>query len=176
LKKGYFVVFVFVLILLDQLLKVWVFSNKEDILFNSGWWWDSVPFFNITYLENPGMAFGLLKGSGSFVKFFLTFFRLFAVFFMFFYVFYKYSSFSNFTVFVFGLLVAGAGGNCIDSVFYEYFGLNVVSVGGGLFSGNVIDMFHFSFFPPVFNLADSYITIGCVLGLIFYRKLSSVSV
>jgi len=176
LKKGYFVVFVFVLIFLDQFLKIWVFSNKEDILFSSGWWWDSVPFFNITYLENPGIAFGLLKSSGSFVKFFLTFFRVFAVFFMVFYVFYKYSSLSFFFVLVFGLLVAGAAGNCIDSVFYESFGLNVVSVGEGLFSGNVIDMFQFSFFPPVFNLADSYITIGCVLGLVFYKNLSTVSV
>jgi len=176
LKKGYFIVFVFVLILLDQVLKIWTFSNKEDILFNSGWWWDSVPFFNITYLENSGMAFGLLNNSGSFVKFFLTFFRLFAVFFMFFYVFYKHSSFSFFSVLVFGLLVAGATGNCIDSVFYEYLGLNVIAVGGGLFSGNVIDMFQFSFFPPVFNLADSYITTGCVLGLIFYKNLSGVSV
>ena len=176
MKKGYFLVFIFILVLLDQLLKIWVFSNKEDILFGSGWWWEGVPFFNITYLENPGMAFGLLKGSGSFLKFFLTFFRVFAVFFMFFYVFNKYSSFSFFTVIVFGLLIAGAAGNCFDSVFYEYFGFNVVAIGGGLFSGNVIDMFQFSFFPPVFNLADSYITIGCVLGLVFYKNLSRLSV
>ena len=32
---------------------------------------------------------------------------------------------------------SGATGNCIDSVFYEYLGLNVIAVGGGLFSGNV---------------------------------------
>ncbi len=73
------------------------------------------------------------------------------------------------------MLIAGAAGNCVDSVFYELFGLNVFSVGDGLFSGNVIDMFQFSFFPPVFNLADSYITVGCVLGLVFYKNLSGVS-
>jgi len=176
LKKGYFFLFVLVLILLDQCLKVWVFYNKDDILFNSGWWWESVPFFKITYLENSGVAFGLLNNSGSWVKFFLSFFRVFAVFFMFFYVFYKHNTLSFFSLFVLVLLVAGAAGNCIDSVFYESFGFNVTDVGGGLFSGNVIDMFRFSFFPFVFNLADSYITVGCVLGLFFYKHLPRVSV
>ena len=37
-------------------------------------------------------------------------------------------------------------------------------------------MFSFSFFPPVFNLADSYISVGCFLGVVFYKKLSVVSV
>jgi len=175
LRKSYFFFFVFILVFLDQLLKIWVFNNQFN-LFLPGWWWEKIPFFDIVYLENSGMAFGLLKQGGYWVKLFLSFFRVFAVCFMFYYVFSRYRCFSFFTLFVFGLLIAGACGNCIDSVFYEVWGLNNSDLGGGFFSGNVIDMFSFSFFSPIFNLADSFITIGCVLGLIFYKYLSGVSV
>ena len=175
MKKLYFFLFVFTLIFLDQSLKIWVFYN-QNTLGLSGWWWESVPFFEIVYLENSGMAFGLLNGAGGLVKFLLSFFRVFAVFFMCYYVVLKYRDFSFFSLFVLGLLIAGACGNCIDSVFYELFGLNKEGLGGGLFSGNVIDMFRVTFFPPIFNLADSFITTGCVLGLVFYKKLVGVSV
>ena len=94
---------------------------------------------------------------------------------MFYYVIKRFYFLSFFTLFVFALLISGAVGNCIDSVFYEVLGLNKENLGGGLFSGNVIDMLRVSFFPPIFNLADSFITIGCFLGLVFYRNLSSLS-
>ncbi len=175
MKKLYFFLFISILIVLDQSLKIWVFYNQNELGFG-GWWWESVPFFEIVYLENSGMAFGLLNGAGGWVKFLLSFFRVFAVFFMCYYVISKYQRFSFFSLFVLGLLIAGAFGNCIDSVFYECFNLNKEDLGGGLFSGNVIDMFRVTFFPPIFNLADSFITMGCVLGLVFYKKLSGVSV
>jgi signal peptidase II len=175
LKKSYFFLYVFFLVFLDQFLKVWVFYNQFNLGLTSSWW-DSVPFFEIVYLENSGMAFGFLNGAGVFVKFFLSFFRVFAVGFMFYFVFTRFRSLSFFTLFVAGLVVAGASGNCIDSVFYDYIGLNKMGVGGGFFSGNVIDMLKVSFFPPVFNLADSFITIGCVFGLVFYKNLSGLSV
>jgi lipoprotein signal peptidase len=89
---------------------------------------------------------------------------------MFYYVIKRFYFLSFFTLFVFALLISGAVGNCIDSVFYEVLGLNKENLGGGLFSGNVIDMLRVSFFPPIFNLADSFITIGCFLGLVFYKK------
>lgn len=174
MKKLFFFVFVFSLVFLDQSLKVWVFFN-QDVLILPGWWWEKIPFFDIIYLENSGMAFGLLNQSGFWVKLFLSFFRVFAVFFMFYYVIKRFSFLSLFTLFIFSLLIAGAVGNCIDSVFYEVLGLNKENLGGGLFSGNVIDMLRVSFFPPIFNLADSFITIGCLLGLVFYRNLSSLS-
>ena len=66
-------------------------------------------------------------------------------------------------------------GEAIAWHLYELLGLNKENLGGGLFSGNVIDMLRVSFFPPIFNLADSFITIGCFLGLFFYRKLSGLS-
>ena len=190
MRKKYFVFFVFFLILLDQVLKIWVFKNHLSFS-EPGWWWEVVPGFEIRYLENSGVAFGWLKNSGFVTKFLLSFFRLLVVVFMFYFVFFKFKKLSFLSFFVFGLLVAGASGNCIDSVFYEVFNLNNSNLGGGFFSGNVIDMLHFNFvwpdwapfglgktlvFPPVFNLADSYISIGCVFGLIFYKKLSVVSV
>ena len=94
---------------------------------------------------------------------------------MLYYVFSRYRQFSFFSLVVFGLLIAGASGNCVDSVFYEVWGLNKSNLGGGFFSGNVIDMLSFSFFPPISNLADSFITIGCFLGLFFYKHLSNLS-
>ena len=170
----YFLFFVFFLVFLDQLLKIWVFKNQFN-LFGGDWWWDNLSFFKITYLENSGMAFGFLNNSGWVVKLFLTLFRIIAVFIMFFYVFFEHKKKPVIFLFVFAMLVSGAVGNCIDSVFYDFLNLNN-NAGGFLFHGKVIDMFSFSFFPPVFNLADSYITIGCVLVLIFYKKLSSISV
>ena len=174
MRKPYFFLFIFLLIFLDQFLKIWVFNNQVD-LFSTGWWWEKIPFFDIVYLENPGMAFGLLNQGNYWIKFFLSFFRVFAVFFMLYYVFSRYRQFSFFSLVVFGLLIAGASGNCVDSVFYEVWGLNKSNLGGGFFSGNVIDMLSFSFFPPIFNLADSFITIGCFLGLFFYKHLSNLS-
>ena len=104
------------------------------------------PFFDITYLENSN-GFWLAKPFWFWVKLFLTFFRVFAVFFMFYYVIKRFYFLSFFTLFVFALLISGAVGNCIDSVFYEVLGLNKENLGGGLFSGNVIDMLRFLFFP-----------------------------
>lgn len=98
------------------------------------------------------------------------------------------------------LILAGALGNMVDGVFYgEIFSssnpnqiANYVGFGNGYGSwmqGRVVDMFYFPlfsgtfpdwfpsvggedyiFFSPVFNVADSAITIGIILILLFYRK------
>ena len=103
------------------------------------------------------------------------------------------------------LILAGAFGNIIDSVFYgEIFSASYqghvasfVSFGEGYSSwlhGNVVDMLYFPlingtfpswfpvwggedfiFFSPIFNIADSAITVGIFILLIFYRKTLSVS-
>ncbi len=89
MKKPYFFLFIFLLVFLDQFLKVWVFNNQAS-LFSAGWWWEKIPFFDVVYLENPGMAFGLLNQGNYWIKFFLSFFRVFAVLFMFYYVLSRY--------------------------------------------------------------------------------------
>jgi signal peptidase II len=89
------------------------------------------------------------------------------------------------------LLLAGAAGNIIDSVFYGVLFsestpwqlATFLPEGGGyarLFYGKVVDMLYFPliknaagqtiFFRPVFNIADSAITISAAIILIFYRK------
>ncbi len=97
------------------------------------------------------------------------------------------------------MILAGAIGNVIDSVFYgylfteSYFEVATLSPGNGyesLFFGNVVDMFQFplftwtwpdwipsiggnefTFFEPVFNIADSSISIGIFLMIIFNNKI-----
>jgi signal peptidase II len=97
------------------------------------------------------------------------------------------------------LILAGAIGNIIDSLFYgmifqdSYGQVSAIFPEGGGYSsflhGRVVDMFYFPliesrypdwfpfiggnplvFFRPVFNIADSSITIGIFSILIFYRK------
>lgn len=78
------------------------------------------------------------------------------------------------------MVIAGALGNIIDCVFYgkiwEY---------AGWFHGRVVDMLYFPlirnaageclFFRPIFNIADSFITVAVFLIIIFYRKDLDVS-
>ena len=99
------------------------------------------------------------------------------------------------------LILAGAFGNIVDSIFYGvlFSESTFTSVaqwlpeGGGyapLFMGKVVDMFYFPiftfpdwvpflageiFFSPVFNLADSYITVSVFLLIIFFHKDFSVT-
>ncbi len=73
------------------------------------------------------------------------------------------------------LVTAGAMGNIIDCVLYgKLFGY------AGWFYGKVVDMLYFPlitnsageciFFRPVFNLADSCITVAVIAILLFFRK------
>ena len=94
------------------------------------------------------------------------------------------------------LILAGALGNIIDCVFYGVFFnesthaqiASFLPGGGGYapwFYGKVVDMFYFPlftfpdwvpllggeiFFSPIFNLADSYITVAIFILIIFYHK------
>ena len=78
------------------------------------------------------------------------------------------------------LIFAGAMGNIIDSVFYGVFfehSMGQVAQflpdGGGYgkwLHGKVVDMFSFSFFNPVFNVADTAISTGVGLLVLFNKK------
>ena len=193
-KKGIIAVLVIVLVLLvDQVSKIWVKTNMAlyDMIHITDW-------FKIHFVENSGMAFGL-EAEGT--KLYLTLFRIIAAIAITFYLtnILKKGYKLGFVVCI-ALVLAGASGNIIDSVFYgkifeaSYEGYIASRVPWGegytsLFHGKVVDMFYFPiwtkilpdgsekvyFFRFIFNVADSAISVGVALLLIFYRKTLSYS-
>lgn len=179
-------------------MKFWVKTNMAI--------GDSIPvidnFFYIHFVENEGMAFGWkLFGGGSFGKIFLTLFRLAAVSGIAYYLFLIVKQ-KKHKLFIFSivLILAGAIGNIIDSIFYGlifnasdfYHIASLFPQDGGYASilhGKVVDMFYFpimegiypdwipiiggsyfQFFQPVFNIADSSISIGVVMLVLMQKK------
>lgn len=169
-KSIYFFCFLtLLLVFFDQALKVFVFLKQCDLSTGERLSINIAPFFDIVYVENNGIAFGFLSSLGTSFKFFLTLFRLFAVIFIFFFFssIIRKNKICLLGCVPFSFVLSGAIGNVIDSVFYSFLGLNLGPT-GGLFQGRVIDMLSFSFFPPVFNLADSFVCIG-VFCILFFQ-------
>lgn len=196
-SKGWGAVFIItLLLLLDQALKIWIKTHLE--LHESI---EITPWFYIYFTENAGMAFGI-EVIG---KLFLSVFRIVAVGFIGYYLCklvrkgYKFGFIACVS-----LILAGALGNIIDSIFYgvlfdHSYGqvATFLPEGGGYATwlhGKVVDMFYFPliettlpdwlpiwggqefvFFRPIFNLADSSICVGVFLLLLFYRDTFSKS-
>ncbi len=151
-------------------------------------------WFQIKFIENNGMAFGM----ELFGKTFLTSFRIVAIFVLG-YILYKLLKSAKYPlgfIFCVAFIMAGAIGNIIDCLFYgEIFSSSYYQVaefvpwGEGystFMHGRVVDMFYFPlftwpgwvpfvggdiFFGPVFNLADTFISCSVFAMLIFYRKI-----
>lgn len=185
-----------VLLVADQILKIWVKTHMtigEEFSVFGDW-------FYIHFLENPGIAFGG-KIDHPFWKPALTVFRIGAIIAIVWYLNKLFKrGFSKGFLFCAVLILAGAVGNVIDSIFYgvlfsdSYYQIaTFLPESGGyapLLYGKVVDMFYFPlieiekmpdwipfwggnsfvFFRPVFNLADSYITVGIFAVLLFCRK------
>jgi len=127
----------------------------------------------LTFIENPGMAFGIDIGG----KMFLTVFSVVASIGIFIYL-YKIRGESVVIRLALAMILGGAIGNLIDRVFY-----GVIFGEGPLFYGKVVDFIDVDFFNidflgihlsrwPVFNLADASVSLGVVLLLVFHRKFS----
>ncbi|MGP1436758.1 MAG: lipoprotein signal peptidase [Phocaeicola sp.] len=193
LSKGQLSAAIIVTVLLvDQIVKILVKTTMylHESIHITDW-------FQIFFTENMGMAFGMeLVG-----KLFLTSFRIVAVVLIGWYLIdiIKRNLKTGYIVCI-ALIMAGAIGNIIDSVFYGVIFnestnsqiASLVPIGQGYgewFQGKVVDMFyfpivdtylpnwlpiwggrHFIFFSPIFNIADSAISCGIIVLLIFYHK------
>ena len=196
----------FLILLIDQASKIYVKThfNLDDSV-------SVLPGFKLTFVENPGMAYGLHFG-GVIGKYFLVILRIFLIGGMV-YMFKKWlqQGASNYLIIPMAIIFAGAIGNLIDGMFYGllfdsgtvydpsidrwigYGGISkLVPIGQGystFMRGCVVDMLHFplvdwnvpesvpliggrhlEFFKYIFNVADSAITVGAVLLLVFRKK------
>ena len=189
---------VLAILLIDQIIKIWVKTSMtlHESIHITDW-------FYIAFIENNGMAFGMQLGSKIVLSLFrviaislLGYYIMQQV---------RRGAKTGYIICL-AMVLAGAAGNLIDCMFYglvfnessphylSYF----VPFGTGyapFLMGKVVDMFyfplietdwpqwvpfvggeHFVFFSPVFNFADSSISVSVVLLLLFYRKeISSIS-
>lgn len=157
LKKSIIVVLVILAVLiLDQWLKIWV---KTNMFYGETFGIFGLSWAQIHFVENKGAAFGLEYG-GDTGKLILSVFRIFMVGFLIYMLrkMIKTKEPLGFLIF-FALIIAGAIGNIIDSVFYGVIfsestnhGQNIAELfpaGGGyekVFYGKVVDMLYFPLF------------------------------
>mgnify|MGYP006146917383 FL=1 len=184
---------ILLILIADQALKIWVKTNMY-----LGQEYQVFDWFYIHFTENNGMAFGMEFG-GRWGKLALSIFRIVFVGFMISYLrkLVKKNA-DGIVIICLSLILAGALGNIIDGVLYGHIFsesfrqiASFLPAQGGyssFFFGQVVDMFYFPlfkgyfpewipyfggdyfvFFRPVFNIADSAITIG-VGTMVFFQK------
>ncbi len=189
---------IFIVLLFDQIVKVYIkthfYLGESYHVF--GWNW-----FQINFVENNGMAFGM-EFAGNYGKIFLSVFRIIAsgAIAWYLYTLIKKKA-SVFLIITIALIFTGAIGNIFDSAFYglifnesNNFDTSIMFPQGGGYApflhGKVVDMLYFplinttwpqwiphwggkpfEFFQPVFNIADSSITIGVILLLLFQKRM-----
>ena len=145
-------------------------------------------FFKLHYVTNPGMAFGITLDF-SYGKLALTIFRIIAMIGIGFYLYKMAKTGSNKgLLWCIALILGGAIGNVVDSIFYgKFLGNAPEGTTNPWFHGQVIDMFFFDFWEgmipnwvpiwggtwystPIFNFADASIFVGVVTILLFQKK------
>lgn len=172
------------LVVIDQIIKVAV---KTEMI-------PGVPvpvfgrWFQLVFVENAGMAFGMGSNGGVWVKLALTLFRIGLFIFLVWWIRKLAVQGTAPTGVLIGLTLisAGALGNLLDSMFYGIIWPELMVDGApfGFLFGKVVDMFWFPlirnaageciFFKPVFNFADSCVTVGAFYLLLFqYRFFAS---
>ncbi len=192
------IAFILVILVIDQAFKIWIKTHMllgQEHLVLGNW-------FRLHFIENNGMAFGM-ELAGRTGKVILSVFRLTAVVGIGWYLSILIrKNHSMGLILSIAAIFAGAMGNIIDSAFYgvifndSYYQVATMFPGDGGYSsflhGRVVDMFYFPvlqgrypdwipwkggndfiFFRPVFNIADSSITLGVASILIFQKKFFS---
>ena len=186
------VLVVLAVLLIDQMIKIWVKTSMtlHESIHVTDW-------FYITFIENNGMAFGMQLGSKIVLSLFRVIAISALGYYIWLEV--KRKAKTGYLVCL-SFVLAGAAGNLIDCMFYglmfnassPYYLSYFVPFGTGyapFLMGKVVDMFyfplietewptwmpfvggdHFVFFSPVFNFADSCISVSVVWILLFYRQ------
>lgn len=186
---------ILIILIIDQVVKVYIKTHfvlgEQVVVFN---------WFRILFVENEGMAWGA-KIPGNYGKLALTLFRLVAIVGIGYWLWDSVQKRAHkLLITSIALIFAGALGNIIDSVFYgilfNHSNRQVASflpsdgTYGTFLHGKVVDMLYFplwrgylpewipvwggrffTFFEPVFNIADSSITIGFLLMIFFNKRM-----
>ncbi|RYJ41490.1 lipoprotein signal peptidase [Flavobacterium beibuense] len=194
LKRAYLIVIL--ILIIDQVSKIYVkthFRLDEDLpVMGLNW-------FKIQFIENEGMAWGAVI-PGTYGKLILTLFRIVAVGGIGYWLYDSVKKrYSNYLIVAISLILAGAFGNIVDSVFYglifDYSSESHVATVfsdkpyGTLFHGKVVDMFYFPiwrghlpswlpfwggqdflFFNAIFNVADAAISVGVAVLILFNKR------
>lgn len=136
-----------VVIVLDQISKHWVVSHFE--LYESI---QLLPSFNLTYVRNTGAAFSFLSSAGGWQRWFFVGIALVATIVLTVWL-ARLKSSERWMAVTLSLILGGAIGNLYDRISYAY----VI---------DFIDVYYQTWHWPVFNIADSAISIGVVMMLI----------
>lgn len=145
------IVIAILLLIVDQLTKRAVLADLKPIQSLTvipGW-------LEFSYVENTGIAFGLLKNQPWIIFMFTAIAFVVIVILLF-----RYQQHSFFSYAAAALILSGGAGNLLDRIFYGY----------------VVDFIHVMFFDYVFNFADCCITVSAVflaIHVFFFTRTSS---